>query len=603
MTPATRSITTTSNNDEEDMGARLRSVENSLAQVTRALQELNQGMQGRPQNQNQFTRMTKVEFLKFLGDDVKGWIFRCEQFFDIDDSSEHQKVKLIYVHLFDTALLWHKQFIRLNGEAVSWNVYKKGILRRFGTVFDDPVSEMRKIKYQSNAKNYQDAFDTLLSRVDVTTLEAMRKKNKAAMNSQQGRVGGNGSGYESNVKTPLLSLPSPTVNWKTKPNTPATIPKYTPGHKCSGQLFSIVLLADEEWENKEEYMKEENLILDPYCGATHNFLDVNVAKQMGCKKNKTYPLEVAVGGGRKLISNVVCKNFEWQLQGETFYTDMMILPLGGCEMVLGIQWLATFGDIKCNFRKLRMEFMYKEKKITLRDTPKAKIGKLIQKLLLNQKCMGYLVRAYCSISPTRYYKDDSCWSADLKSKTTEDTISNRSFMEVLVLNHYVLVKKVFKCMFGTNQVEYLGHVISAKEVATDPTKINAMQEWPIPSNVKQLKGFLGLTGYYRRFIMNFASVSRPLTQLLKKGGYKWSNEAQAAFDTLKSAMQKASVLALPDFTKPFEVETDTPGVEIGAVLQQNGHPIAYMSKTLSTKHQSLSTYEKEFLAVLLALDK
>nr|GEX00603.1 retrotransposon protein, putative, Ty1-copia subclass [Tanacetum cinerariifolium] len=71
-------------------------------------------------------------------------------------------------------------------------------------------------------------------------------------------------------------------------------------------------------------------------------------------------------------------------------------------------------------------------------------GKLIQKLLLNQKCMGYLVHAYYSISSTRYYKDDSCWSADLKSKTTEDIISNRSFMEVLVINHYVLVKKVFK---------------------------------------------------------------------------------------------------------------------------------------------------------------
>ncbi|GKE12550.1 transposon ty3-G gag-pol polyprotein, partial [Tanacetum coccineum] len=137
-----------------------------------------------------------------------------------------------------------------------------------------------------------------------------------------------------------------------------------------------------------------------------------------------------------------------------------------------------------------------------------------------------------------------------------------------------------KCVFGTSHVEYLGHVISAKGVATDPNKIKAMQEWPVPSNVKQLRGFLGLTGYYRRFIMNFATVSRPLTRLLKKGGYKWTEEAQLAFETLKIAMMKASVLALPDFTKPFEVETDALG-----------------------KHQSLSTYEKEFLAVLLALDK
>ncbi|GJX13302.1 reverse transcriptase [Tanacetum coccineum] len=116
---------------------------------------------------------------------------------------------------------------------------------------------------------------------------------------------------------------------------------------------------------------EVHILVD--CRATHNFLDVNVAKQVGCKTNKTYPLEVAVGGGRKLISNVVCENFEWQLQGETFYTNMMILPLRGCEMVLGIQWLATLGDIKCNFSKLRMEFMYKDKKMILRGTPKAAI--------------------------------------------------------------------------------------------------------------------------------------------------------------------------------------------------------------------------------------
>ena len=158
-------------------------------------------------------------------------------------------------------------------------------------------------------------------------------------------------------------------------------------------------------------------------------------------------------------------------------------------------------------------------------------------------------------------------------------------------------------MFGTSQVEYLGHVISALGVATDPHKVKAMQEWPVPKNVKQLRGFLGLTGYYRRFIKNFATISRPLTLLLKKGGYSWNETTQSAFETLKEAMMKAPVLALPDFTKPFVVETDASGVGIGAVLQQNGHPIAYMSKTLSVKHQSLYTYEKEFLAVLLALDK
>ncbi|GJV35069.1 putative mitochondrial protein [Tanacetum coccineum] len=130
-----------------------------------------------------------------------------------------------------------------------------------------------------------------------------------------------------------------------------------------------------------------------------------------------------------------------------------------------------------------------------------------------------------------------------------------------------------------------------------------MKNWPTLTNIKQLRGFLGLTGYYRKFIKNFANVSRPLTQLLKKGAFKWSEEAQNSFVALQLAMTQALVLALPDFTKPFVVETNASGVGIGAMLQQNGHPIAYLSKTLAPKHQTLSIYEKEFLAVMMALEK
>nr|GEV47315.1 hypothetical protein [Tanacetum cinerariifolium] len=149
----------------------------------------------------------------------------------------------------------------------------------------------------------------------------------------------------------------------------------------------------------------------------------------------------------------------------------------------------------------------------------------------------------------------------------------------------------------------LGHVISAMGVSTDPSKIQAMESWPIPTNVKQLRGFLGHTGYYRRFIKSYASISRPLTLFLKKNGFKWNEEAQTAFEQLKQAMISAPVLALPDFEKEFIVEMDASGVRIRAVLIQGGHPIAYLSKTLSVKHQMMSTCEKEFLAVILALER
>lgn len=140
-------------------------------------------------------------------------------------------------------------------------------------------------------------------------------------------------------------------------------------------------------------------------------------------------------------------------------------------------------------------------------------------------------------------------------------------------------------------------------VSTDKAKIEAMINWPLPVSIKGLCGFLGLTGYYRLFIQNYAVISKPLTTLLKKEGFLWTKEATLAFETLKYAMTHAPVLALPDFKIPFTVEVDASGLGVGAVLSQNNKPIAFMSQALSPKHLGLSTYEKELIALLLAVEK
>lgn len=103
--------------------------------------------------------------------------------------------------------------------------------------------------------------------------------------------------------------------------------------------------------------------------------------------------------------------------------------------------------------------------------------------------------------------------------------------------------------------------------------------------------------------MGYGVISKPLTLLLKKGNFAWTKEATATFERLKEAMVKAPVLALPDFSKPFIVEVDASGSGIGAILIQKHHPIAYLSQALSPKNQGLSTYEKELLALILAVDK
>lgn len=171
------------------------------------------------------------------------------------------------------------------------------------------------------------------------------------------------------------------------------------------------------------------------------------------------------------------------------------------------------------------------------------------------------------------------------------------------LREHKLFVKRSKCSFAQTQLEYLGHIISSQGVATDPKKTAAMECWPVPQTVTDLRGFLGLTGYYRRFVRGYGILAKSLTNLLKKKQFKWSEEAEIAFQQLKKAMTSTPVLALPDFNLPFVVETDACDSGIGAVLMQNDRPIAFLSKALSEAHKTLSIYEKEFLALIMAVER
>jgi hypothetical protein len=137
-------------------------------------------------------------------------------------------------------------------------------------------------------------------------------------------------------------------------------------------------------------------------------------------------------------------------------------------------------------------------------------------------------------------------------------------------------------------VEYLGHIIFAQGVATDPTKIVDIIKWKIPHNVKKLRGFLGLTGYYRCFIKGYATICQPLFAALKKDQFTWGPPQQAAFEAPKVVMSSPPLLSLPNFTKDFTLETDACASGIGATLMQEGHPLAFFSKCLGPKNSAMS---------------
>ena len=348
---------------------------------------------------NQYGRMSKIEFPRFNGDDVKSWLFRCRHFFRIDDVPENMKVELAAMHLSDRALVWHQQFLKNYGDGCDWDVYAEQALKRFGNVFEDPMVELKNLKQTSTVQVYQDKFEDLLNRMNLTEslamslfigglkdeismpvrmfkplsladLFSMAKMQEATLLATKSRY----NSYPSNVRSGYANrddgvLPRP-VN---RPmNLPATTrnpiggenktgfkrltqkeledkraknicfycdKKYVPGHKCSGQLHSLEVIVDEDYEDVDPNLISDdmgqmedyglaaefdhstemvpqislNALTGVYnyqtmrvkglvrrqgvhvlvdCGSTHNFIDLQTVKKLGCKTKTMCPLQV-----------------------------------------------------------------------------------------------------------------------------------------------------------------------------------------------------------------------------------------------------------------------------------------------------------------------
>jgi hypothetical protein len=134
-----------------------------------------------------------------------------------------------------------------------------------------------------------------------------------------------------------------------------------------------------------------------------------------------------------------------------------------------------------------------------------------------------------------------------------------------------LYAKFSKCEFWIEEVPFLGHVVSPEGIAMDPSKVKEVLEWKLPMTVAEVRSFLGLAGYYHRFILIFSKIAKPITELLKMGKkYLWSEACDEAFKHLKRLLTTSPVLAQPDTTKPFDVYCDASGTGLGGVLLQEG---------------------------------
>ena len=163
-----------------------------------------------------------------------------------------------------------------------------------------------------------------------------------------------------------------------------------------------------------------------------------------------------------------------------------------------------------------------------------------------------------------------------------------------------------KCVLFRSEVPFLGHVVSSTGIKTDPTKTAAVDEWPAPSNIKELRSFLGFCTYYRRFVRGFSDIAAPLHALTKGGvTFEWDQTCQTSFETLKTALTHAPVLQYPDPKLRFILDTDASSVGVGAVLSQihDGveHVVAYFSRTLSAPERNYCVTRRELLAVVDAV--
>ena len=191
------------------------------------------------------------------------------------------------------------------------------------------------------------------------------------------------------------------------------------------------------------------------------------------------------------------------------------------------------------------------------------------------------------------------------SDTPDEHIQHIRTVLELLREHRLYAKKE-KCTFNRTEVKFLGHLVGREGLRVDPTKVDSVKNWPEPVDVTQVRQFLGLTNYFRKFIKDYSTLAAPLNDLTRKDTNfrdEWNDTHRTAFQQLKDALTSAPVLILPDFTKPFELVSDASLLGTGAILFQEGQVVAYTSRKFTSAEKNYTTTEQEMLGIVTALEE
>ncbi|XP_071902780.1 uncharacterized protein [Coffea arabica] len=389
---------------------------------------------------------------------------------------------------------------------------------------------------------------------------------------------------------------------------------------------------------------EISILLDG--GSSNCFLKKSVAQRWQELVRQHKPFKVRIANGQELCCSQWIPNFQWSMQGQKFCHNVYLLDLEPYDLIIGVDWMNAYSPLTFDFKQLQVFFSKDSDMVTLRGDQgtantrmtKREVAKRYMRKKLKQAVQACTISTAQSqvnttpnileplliefqdvfsepkqLPPTRSFDHQIPLKIDAKpfklalyryphvQKTEiEKQVKEILHSGIIQPSHSPFASPV---LLVKKKDEYLGHVVTGDGVSADSSKVEYMVNWPEPTDVKALRGFLGLTEYYRRFVKNYGSIVKPLTDLLRKDGFGWNKEASAAFRELKQAMSTTPVLALPDFSKPFVLETDASNQAIGAIIMQQRQPLAYMSQALGAKNQALSIYEKELLALIVAVNK